>query len=147
MKMMIMNKKILIGLLIIFAVLCFFGGIEEIKTSLLDELSYYKNIAYSPLFCSIMTGIEIILLLKKKSISSRVVGLLINVVKFIAPIHIERLLFRVNEVMGGLNRTNFEYSTLGYVIILIGILISVIYIVDIGIGIGLKENGNEANSQ
>lgn len=127
------SKVVILILLLLSTAFSFFPCIKIIKTYVagVDQGEVYvEYCSYLPAFFCIVSLIEILLLLIKFiSIRLRVVGSVLTVFKIFIPIFLYK--GGVFDTCGGLISTNYHFSLLGWILVLLGLLTVSLYIVNI----------------
>ena len=97
------------------------GDTRDIVT--VSDRNYVSNV------CVIFTLLEVALLIVFPKRGFRVVGFLLNLAKTFLPYHLVVFLDSLMNSFGGLSWNEYSLSALGYVLIVVGILISACYII------------------
>lgn len=114
---------ILIG---VFFALSFAPCIDEIPVPITSapivEDVFSDAISFAPMFCGIITVIELLFLIFSRKTYSKIIRLILDIVKTAAPLPLIRLSYEILVPIGGLLRNEYRLNWLGYIIVVIGAL-------------------------
>ena len=138
---------LLLAAVILFAVLSLFGGIDEIRTpiggGLSGEPSMLERISFAPVFCCSISLIEVLLLLLGRGIPARAAGLTLNILKISLPTKNARFMMMLFSGFGGKFSYEYRLNTYGWCLVGFGIVIAVLYLLDISVKWKEKKDSGE----
>lgn len=134
MKKTDLTKLFLLIFIVAFAGFCFAPCIviEFVRTINFKDLieptvQIVGYEAFAPIFCCSVSAIEIVMMMFKNN-NLRLVGFAVNLIKTFATYPAIKFVLKAFETIGGLGETRYSLSVFGYITILIGCIISVLYI-------------------
>ena len=119
-------------LIVVFAAVSIGPCIKEIFIPIKaigDDIGPYikEYHGYSTVLCVFISVIELILLFGVNGRRSRIIGFVLNLLKIILPLR----LYEILQPIGGLGGCSYELTPLGHVIRIIGVLICILYLIEI----------------